>query len=851
MIESPTAVPESAVAQWRATAAARPDHLAVVTPDGSITYGAARAFADERAGAVAAAVSEPGQPVAIDIESDVESVLAVLAVLSSGHPVILLDPLLPDDRRDHILALSGATRLSPSQIAELPRVQATVAEPEPGDAAVMIFTSGSTGKPKGLVHSQRGWVNQARDGHEFMGLDDSDRAAVLLPLSFGAGFDCLVMSLLNGATMLLWDSRRRSTTGLLDWLAAEGASTVHCTPSLLRAWLPELSPGEQLPDVRLLSTCGEPIHSTDIEHLRRTLLSDAVYCSWSGSSEMGNLAFNSFPPERALPTGVIPVGTPATDKLVRIVDDTGTDVPVGETGEVHVESGHMALRYHGDPEMTATKFVPLGDGRFRLRTGDLGRFDESGQLHLLGRCDDAVKIRGYLVEPAEVEAALRSLPWTTEAVVTANREAGQLIAHVAIDEAGWTPSPAEIRTELAKTLAPWMIPRDVVVMTALPRNERGKVDRNALPPPAPRSPEPVRGPTEAALSHLWCEVLGLETAGRNEDFISLGGDSLAAAKMLSGLQERWLVDIPSSDFAREPTIAGLAATLDRAHRDRASTAGASSITELRSGEGRPLFLAAGAGSPAASLLPLTRSLNADLPVYGIQAHGLENRGRADRSIRAAARRAVRDIRSIQPEGPYRLAGYSMGALVMLESATILRRSGQECEQVLLLDPLFEPELLARVTGEAASARSARHDDSGADRAALPDRGAGDDDAAARAGAEQSQIAVLWNRVMMRLLVSTAGLLRLPTTLQWTVFWDLGRELIKKHHPTPYSGPVHLICSRENPDDLGVWKRLATGVLEVSEVAGDHHSMMRAPAVAETAAAVDRALGNTGTRVEES
>jgi acyl-CoA synthetase (AMP-forming)/AMP-acid ligase II/thioesterase domain-containing protein/acyl carrier protein len=846
VIESPTAVPESAVAQWRAMAAERPDHLAVITPDASITYGAARAFADERAGAVACAVSEPGQPVAIDIESDVESVLAVLAVLSSGHPVILLDPLLPDDRRDHILALSGAKRLSPSQIAELPRAQDTVAEPEPGDAAVMIFTSGSTGKPKGLVHSQRGWVNQARDGHEFMGLDDSDRAAVLLPLSFGAGFDCLVMALLNGATMLLWDSRRRSTTGLRDWLAAEGASTVHCTPSLLRAWLPELSPGEQLPDVRLLSTCGEPIHSADIEHLRRSLLSDAVYCSWSGSSEMGNLAFNLFPPDRALPPGVIPVGTPATDKLVRIVDEAGADVPAGETGEVYVESGHMALRYHGDPEMTATKFVALGGGRFRLRTGDLGRVDKSGQLHLLGRCDDAVKIRGYLVEPAEVEAALRSLPWTTEAVVTSDREAGQLIAHVAIDEAGWTPSPAEIRTELAKTLAPWMIPRDVVVMTALPRNERGKVDRSALPPaPARPTPEPVRGATEPMVLTIWCEILGLETIGRSEDFISLGGDSLAMAKMLAEVEDRMLARVDGADFTAAPTIAGLAALVDSAGQERAHTRPTGSMVTLREGAGKPVFIVNGAGTPAATLLPLVREMKGDHPIVGLQAHGLEQRGRADRSIRAFAKRAVADITSLQPSGPYRVAGYSFGAFVAVEVAVLLRARGEHCEEVILLDPLFEPPLVDRLVGVRRS--WPRLSSNSAEP--LPDRRSVEG-VSEEAGSPAHRIERLWQAALMEGLIATAGLFRLPVTLQWAVFWRLSRRMIRRYRPSTYAGHVTLVVASGNPDDVDLWTRIAVGPLALIKVGGDHHSMMRRPYVTETAAAVDDSFAGVSSETDQ-
>jgi acyl-CoA synthetase (AMP-forming)/AMP-acid ligase II/thioesterase domain-containing protein/aryl carrier-like protein len=834
------AEPATTVARWRAVAGRYADAIAVRSPDGSLTYGAARDRADERGRALAAAVDEPGRPIAVDVESDVDSVLAVLSVLCSGHPVILLDPLLPAERREHILALSGARRFDPASMAALPPSDAPVPEPDPLDPSILVFTSGSTGKPKGLIHSQRGWVNQATDGREFLGLGPGDRMAVLLPISFGAGVDCLVMGLLNGATLLLWDVRRRTTTGLRDWLCAEAATTAHCTPSLLRSWLGDLGTDAALPELRLLSTCGEPVRGADVTRVRRTVMPSGTFCSWSGSSEIGNLAFNLFGPDRAVPDGAVAVGIPAGDKHVRIVDDNGDDVDAGDVGEIVVESGHLASGYHNDPELTAQRFEPIGDGRSRLRTGDLGRFDDSGMLHLLGRRDDAIKVRGYLVEPAEVETALRAIPWTVDAVVSANAERTQLIAHVAVDPSKWTPSPAEVRTALAKTLAPWMIPRDVVIMTDLPRNERGKVDRAALPEPERRgTPEPVRGPTEAALLHLWCDVLGLADVGRDEDFISLGGDSLAAATMLTELRERWLVEISTAEFAAAPTIAALGALLDDAHRDRAT---AGTISMLRSGVGQPVFLIAGAGSPAASLVPLARRIAGDRPVFGLQAHGLEQRGRADRTIRSAARRAARDIRSVSTHGPYLVGGYSFGAFVALEATTILRDLGEECAQVVLIDPVFEPELLQRVTGGARRSRSRR---SGAERtpaAALPDRGTAEpSDGAATS---QPTWQRWWNALAMRGLVATAGMVRLPTTLQWTVFWDLGRQLIRRHRPTLYAGPVTVIRATTNPDDAQVWSRLATGELTVVTVTGDHHSIMREPRVAETAAAVDHAGANS-------
>lgn len=854
---------ETVVAQWLAVAAARAEAVAVRTPDGSITYAELAARAQDRGRAIAAAVPDRDRPVAVETESDIDSVAAILAVLCSGRPLVLLDPFLPDDRRGHILELSGARELSPAEIRALPAAPEPVPEPAPGDIAVLIFTSGSTGRPKGVAHTQRGWTNQARDGREFMGLRPDDRAAVLLQLSFGAGFDCLVMTLINGATMLLWDVRRRSAADLRDWLDREAATTAHATPSLLRAWLAGSAGADGagrtggLNDLRLLSVCGEPSHHSDVELARRTVLSRGTFCCWSGSSETGDLAFNLFPRDRAVVPGPLAAGTPAAGKRIRIVGDDGDDVPVGQTGEIVVESRYLAAGYHRDRALTADRFVRLDDGRTRFYTGDLGRFDETGDLLLLGRLDDAIKVRGYRVEPAEVEFALRQLPWAVDAAVVADRDAGELTGYLAVDPATWAPAPSEVRAALRDSLPEWMAPRHIVVLTEFPRTERGKVDRAALPPPPERVIEPVRGPTEAALAALWCTVLGLDEVGRSEDFTALGGDSLAAARMLADLRDRWLVDLSTAEFAETPTVAGLAVLLDDAHRDRAQTAARGTLSRLRDGTGVPLFFAAGAGSPAAALLPVVRELPGDGPVYGLQAHGLEQRGRADRSIRAAARRAIREIRAVQPAGPYRFAGYSYGGFVMLEAAAILHGRGERAN-VVLIDTLFEPELRARLAAGRDGEAVAGTADTG-DTLPLPDRrttgtatGAATFTASAVPPARGTGARMLsawnraWNRAAMRFLVATAGLWRLPATLQWTVFWDLGRASIRQHRPTPYPGSVTMIAAESNPDDPATWSLLATGGVTEVRVPGDHHSMMRAPFAAGTAAAVHAALAaNTG------
>ncbi|MBD0863063.1 non-ribosomal peptide synthetase [Gordonia sp. zg691] len=832
----------TAAARWHAVAAARADAIALRTPESSLTFADAAARVDDLTRELLATI-EPGRPVAVEIESDIDSVVAMLAVQCAGRSLVLLDPFLPADRRENVLRRSGAHLLTPAggvRSTPPPAPKDVTHEPAPDDPAVLLFTSGSTGTPKGVVLSQRMPVNHARDGRRFLGMGPEDRAAVLLPLSFGGGLDALAMSLLNGATMLLWDVRRRTTTGLRDWLAAEGATTVHCTPSLLRSWLGELSADDALDSLRLLSVCGEPAHRTDVELARSTIAPAGVFCCWAGASEVGNLAFNLFPPEREVAAGTIPVGVPATDKHVRIVDEDDTDLPVGATGEVIVESANLASGYHSNPELTATRFEFLADGRTRYRTGDLGRLDANGELALLGRGDDAIKIRGYLVEPLEVETAIRALPWTADAVVTANRDEARLIAHIAVDPAKWSPSPAEIRSELGKSLTPWMIPRDIVVLAELPRNERGKVDRAALPPPPSRpAHEPPRGLTEIALHRFWCQILGLETIGRNEDFTELGGDSLAAAKMLAEVQHHLQLEVSTAMLAQAPTIAQFAAHIEAAAKHRSKTSSGATLIPLRQGDGDPVFLIAGAGSLATSLTQIVRAMGTDRPVYAIQSRGVEKRGRADHSVRAAARRAISDMRSVQPHGPYQVGGYSLGGFVAMEIAAQLTSAGETCGPVLILDSLFDPALIRRVSGEKpgiAARLSARRGALAEDDTALPDR-TGKETEPRRAPLPQRVV----QEAMLAVLVRTAGLVRLPTTLQWVVFFRLGTRMIRRYRPRPYDGPVAVIRARTNPDDPELWHHLTSGEVTFHEITGDHISMIRAPHAAETARVIDAIL----------
>ncbi|GAB3321405.1 hypothetical protein GCM10027451_42870 [Geodermatophilus aquaeductus] len=805
------------------------DHAALVSTGRELTYAGLvqrvhalvaelrPALEEERADGASSS-----RPVGVLAEQSADSVAAFLAVMAAGHPAVLLDVALPEDRIGLIAERAGvrvvladsarmatASRLSGVKAVRglLPATDATAVPARTGldDVASVIFTSGTTGAPKGVVYTHRTWLSEGVVLRDALRWTPGDRVPVVLPAAFAAGQAVVVAGLLAGVTLCLRDPRVTGMRDLAEWLPAARPTTLHCTPSLLRAVDEALPDDVVLETLRMVTTCGEKVYGEDVTAFRRHMPSTASFVNWSGSSETASLTFNELGPGSPVPDGVVPAGAGVPMRELVLLDPEGKRVPQGAVGRLHVDSAYLSAGYWGDVEATAEVFSALPDGRTRFRTGDNARVGDEGVLHLVGRADDAVKIRGYLVEPAEVEAALRSMPGVADAVVRGRVQDDRpvrLVAWVVPDTAQRVPSPAAVRGAVARLLPDYMVPQGVVLLSDLPRSERGKVDVRALPdPPARPQPTRPRSATERLLERVWASILHVEAVGRDESFTALGGDSLAVEEMLARLQEDPGVALTSGDLAEHPTLERFARLVATAAAGRTAERVPTLVRLRTNGRKPPVFCFAGAGGEAAYFEALAAALGPDQPVYAFQARGFDTRALPDWTVGGAARRAVRLVERLAPEGPVQLVGHSMGGLIALATAHRLSARGRDVALLTLLDTYLPGERTRR--GMAPM---------GPTVAPLPRR-------------------ELWRT---RLRVLGAGLWSFSPEERKDVFHQLGARVARFHRPVPWAGHSLVFLSDENPDDPARWDQLLIGDHQLERMDCDHLGLLKVPWVTTVA-----------------
>jgi amino acid adenylation domain-containing protein/thioester reductase-like protein len=594
-----TTVPELVREQARRD----PSALAVLSDEGRLGYAELTSRADRLARELRESGVDAESVVTVCLDRVPELVVTLLAVLDSGGAFLLLDPATPRQRmvalvgetgsrivvagREHAPMFAGCDALMVHAGEPLPQQQPPeprpVRGPRPDDLAYVLYTSGSTGPPKGVMVTHRSLAHSLTAVARAYGLTPEDRVLQAAALGFDTSLEQIFAPLISGATLVLAGARTWAPTDLLHRLPEHRITVADLTPAYWHRMLSVADRGDSLASLRLAIVGGEIVNAKDCRAILRRvpgvrLLNAYGLTETTITSTLCDLTEEVL---AAADTSVAPVGRPLEGNLVHVLDDALRPVPPGERGEVYLGGAGVTRGIRRQPALTAQQFLPdpygLEPGARMYRTGDLGRLRPDGNLEILGRVDDQMKIRGFRVDPAEVEAALVSRPEIGQAMVVARvRDNGErdLVAY-------YTPAApptgrdaelsARLRSGLAEILPGHMIPAAFHAVERLPVAPSGKLDRKTVPQSAAtaRTAPADDRPVPQGMAQLWGQILDVDYVRPHDDFFELGGNSLLAMEMLArtrvmfGIGVSQLRDLTRS-LLRYPTLAAFAESVRRA-----------------------------------------------------------------------------------------------------------------------------------------------------------------------------------------------------------------------------------------------------------------------------------------------
>ncbi len=571
--------------------AARPDSVALEFDGRVLTYRELARTSNQLAHRLVGSGVRRGDRVGLMMESSAAMVVAMLAILRAGAAYVPIDLAYPLARIEALVADAQAklTIASPAFVPRLATIETSVLplgtdfaelseEPDqtpsvpigPEDVAYVMFTSGSTGKPKGAMIPHRAVVRLVSE-NAFASIAATDKVGHGSNYAFDAATFEIWGALLNGATLLgVAHDVMLSAPALSRIIGNGGISVLFVTTALFN----ELAAAQ--PDIfrrlRVLLFGGERI---DARRVRQVLgcAHPEIFCHVYGPTETTTFATWHRLSASDLAGEPIPIGRPISQSTAYVLDSAMRPVAPGEIGELYVGGDGLAHGYLGSPGLTAQCFVPspFSDGRgTRLyRTGDKVRWRDDGSIEFIGRRDDQIKLRGHRIEIGEIEFWLKTHPGVRQAVAMAREDASgekRIMAYVVPDAGAPVDIIAKVQDELRRRLPGYMQPHAVVMLPTLPLTRNGKIDQKALPDPSlslERRYSAPRTKLEERLAALWCEVLGVERVGRDENFFDVGGHSLRATQLASRIGREFGTEIPLRTIFERTTISEQAAFLEQ------------------------------------------------------------------------------------------------------------------------------------------------------------------------------------------------------------------------------------------------------------------------------------------------
>jgi enterobactin synthetase component F len=670
---------------------------------------------------------KPGQIVAVALPRSERLLSTLLAILRTGAAYLPLDLDSPPERLAMVLedAAPAVVIAECETHARFAGVGFTILHPKDLDAqrdesahepdlsradgtAYVIYTSGSTGRPKGVEVTHRNLSNFLFGMQRLLKPSPRDRFLAVTTMIFDiAGLELYLPLTVGARVVMAGGEAVRNAPVLARLIKSSGVTHVQATPSLWRILLS--SPETRLKDVHVL-VGGEALSADLAATLQKMAAKVTQFYGptettiWSTAHEL--LAVGAAPP---------PIGRPIVNTQVYVLDKNRRPVVTGALGELYIGGAGVAKGYFNRPELTAERFLEnpfTGDGSRMYRTGDLVRWNESGELQFVGRADDQVKINGHRIELGEIESALREHPMVAEAAVAAHRNSDQTTTLTAylVPRAGCSIEISALRSALADRLPKSMLPSRFALLDAMPLTPNGKLDRKALPMPERADRKCYVKPVtdlEKKLAALWQQILNVEEVGLHDNFFELGGDSLSAAVMVAACAAEIGVELPVGSLFETPTIADLATAVERLTGESQDPLNAMlPLRKVRNAAQGPLFCIHPMAGLSLGFSSLLRHLNPALPVYGLQSRALRNVEALPSSIEEMATDYLSEIRKVQPHGPYKLIGRSLGGLIGHCIAEQMQADGEEVEFLAMIDSyLFTPGKPAGPRSEADEVRA--------------------------------------------------------------------------------------------------------------------------------------------------
>jgi pyochelin synthetase len=689
-----------------------PRQIAIRSPKGQFTYEEVYRRACRVEEELLCRNLRPNDVVAVLMEKGWEQAVAVLGIHFAGGAYLPIDSELPAERQRYLIADAGVKvvlvqsavqghasvpegvdvlvvdQLEPREAgAPVPRRRQ-----KPEDLAYIIYTSGSTGNPKGVMIDHRGAVNTVLDVNQRFGIGPQDRVLALSKLSFDLSVYDIFGPLSAGGTIVFpTASLALDASHWAQLVLSEKITVWNTVPALVQLLLEQAQNGESIgKSLRVVMMSGDWI-PTNLPVQIRKLLPQAKIMSLGGATEAS--IWSILYPIEQVDTNwkSIPYGKPMLNQTFHVLNAAKAPCPAWVPGQLHIGGIGLAKGYWQDERKTDASFGlnPLTGERL-YRTGDLGRYLPDGNIEFLGREDFQVKVQGYRIELGEIEARLQAYPGVENCVVAVREDdpgEKRLVGYVILTP-GTTLDSAALRENLRSKLPEYMVPSAFVSLNEFPLTMNGKVNRKALPAPMRVSAavgsdcDTPRDSLEMQLIQLWEKVLNVRPIRLRDNFFDLGGNSLGAVRLFSEMRKLFGRSFQLSVLFQAPTVEKLADIV----RKGGWTPHWTSLVPIQPGGSKPPFFCVhGGGGNVLIYRELARYLGADYPFYGLQARGLDGSSDYLTTTEAMAESYLREIRELQPEGPYYLGGFCMGGQVALEMAQRLVREGQQVNLLFVID----------------------------------------------------------------------------------------------------------------------------------------------------------------------